>query len=137
MTPNECGTCDETFICSMGCREVSKLKHDNYKTIDPWCNPNNAKERTFFLKEINLKDHETYKIQPNIKYRNEENSKKLIFEPQSRLIALVNKDLFSFVSELSRRKTFNIGNIKQEFGDKSLKIIKYLKSKNIIKLQEV
>jgi len=73
MTPNECGTCDETFICSMGCREVSKLKHDNYKTIDPWCNPNNAKERTFFLKEINLKDHETYKIQPNIKYRNEEN----------------------------------------------------------------
>lgn len=136
-TPEECSPCDELSICSLGCREASQLKCGKYNQLDPWSNPNNVGERKFVSDRVEVQGNEEYHVTKEIRFREESDSQRLVLDPQSRSMALLNEDFFSFLLLLNKRQTFNVGEIINEFGPRALNLINYLKSKNLIKLQEV
>jgi radical SAM protein with 4Fe4S-binding SPASM domain len=130
--PNACMDCNENLHCSMGCRESSSLKGENYKDLDPWANPSNIGNRKLNLTKIEIKPEEVFKFDKGLKFR-EEGGGKLIYSPKSMSIGLVNNDFFNFIVKLKKKRNFSLEKVVKEYGANSSNLIKYLKSKDFIK----
>ncbi|NQU87143.1 MAG: radical SAM protein [Mariniphaga sp.] len=130
--PRECGNCNENSYCSMGCRESSKLKTNKYNNLDPWSDPDNIGERKVQSESIVVLPDETYRIYSNLMFRDELGGK-LIYSPKTMTLGLINNDFFNFLTKLHKEKNFKVRDVLQEYGENSINLIKYLKSKTFIK----